>query len=72
MRDDGLFPVPTPLALINLTSNITVIPYLSVFDIFNCLTALKRFQNLTFCGVNKMKGYTMAKHGYVLEILFHE
>ena len=70
LTDDGLLPCPTPLDLTDFTSNIALIPQLNVFDIYNYLTSFSDFNHGTFRDINKMEGYTMAKDGYVLEILF--
>ena len=55
MTDDGLHPIPTPLELINRTSNIKWGWYRKT------TSQLIIFDNWTICDTNEIGGYTMAR-----------
>ena len=51
-------------------NNISIIPQVNIFDIYNYLVTFRDYDHAIFRDYMKMEGYSMANDGYVLEMKF--
>jgi len=50
------------------TSNLSCVPNISIFDIYNYLLVFRDYDHATLRSYQQMEGYTMCKDGYVTSI----
>ena len=50
------------------SNDISVVPPLSIFDIYNYLLSFDEFNHSTLREYHKLEGYTMFKDGFVLGV----
>ena len=58
-----------PPLLSDYSTNIGILPLLSIFDIYNYLISFTDYTHGTFRDVTKMEAYSMAKDGYVRTVM---
>ena len=54
--------------ILDYTHNLSVLPVLSIFDIYNYLLQSHDYDHVGFREYHNLEGYTMFKDGYVLDI----
>ena len=58
-----------PTLLEGYEPDLYILPDISIFDIYNYFMSFSNYDHATFRDVEKMEAYSMAKDGYVREVL---
>jgi hypothetical protein len=59
-----------PSILPDFTNDISVLPQISIIDMYNYLITFTDYEDATFRDYHRMEGYTLKKDGYILDMVF--